>query len=66
MRPKSTGTATGRTFGYHDNGSIELRAYSETVATFDSPEAVFEDANAYPATETDIKDARRVEQDQGV
>ena len=41
---------------YHDDGSVELRANGETIATFDSPADVFEDADAYPATEKDISD----------
>lgn len=40
----------------HDTGEVELRANGETIAMFDSPEAVFEDADAYPATEKDISD----------
>ena len=41
---------------YEDTSEVELRANGETIATFDSPADVFEDADAYPATEKDISD----------
>lgn len=63
-RPSATACETNtRNRSTSWTGEIELVGSEGTIATFDDPQEITGDVSAYPRTESEIGDGRRVDDD---